>query len=200
MEYNLVDINSSEKEVEIKLQYDEIKTEIEAEVKKQTKKIQLPGFRKGKAPVSMLKKMYGDAFEYEASEKIANSFFWKVAEEKNFKPIGQPSMTDLKFEPQKELSFKVKFEVVPDLSVKNYKGLVFDVPDLVAGEDENDKEIDYILKSNKTLENADLIEDKNFSIDSEVVLIERNGEIQENSKPEKMQIDLTAEGMSPYGR
>lgn len=200
MEYNLVDINSSEKEVEIKLQYDEIKTEIEAEVKKQTKKIQLPGFRKGKAPVSMLKKMYGDAFEYEASEKIANSFFWKVAEEKNFKPIGQPSMTDLKFEPQKELSFKVKFEVVPDLSVKNYKGLVFDVPDLVAGEDEIDKEIDYILKSNKTLENADLIEDKNFSIDSEVVLIERNGEIQENSKPEKMQIDLTAEGMSPYGR
>ena len=196
MEYNLVDINSSEKEVEIKLQYDEIKTEIEAEVKKQTKKIQLPGFRKGKAPVSMLKKMYGDAFEYEASEKIANSFFWKVAEEKNFKPIGQPSMTDLKFEPQKELSFKVKFEVVPDLSVKNYKGLVFDVPDLVAGEDEIDKEIDYILKSNKTLENADLIEDKNFSIDSEVVLIERNGEIQENSKPEKMQIDLTAEGIA----
>ena len=196
MEYNLVDINSSEKEVEIKLQYDEIKTEIEAEVKKQTKKIQLPGFRKGKAPVSMLKKMYGDAFEYEASEKIANSFFWKVAEEKNFKPIGQPSMTDLKFEPQKELSFKVKFEVVPDLSVKNYKGLVFDVPDLVAGDDEIDKEIDYILKSNKTLENADLIEDKNFSIDSEVVLIERNGEIQENSKPEKMQIDLTAEGIA----
>lgn len=196
MEYNLVDINSSEKEVEIKLQYDEIKTEIEAEVKKQTKKIQLPGFRKGKAPVSMLKKMYGDAFEYEASEKIANSFFWKVAEEKNFKPIGQPSMTDLKFEPQKELSFKVKFEVVPDLSVKNYKGLVFDVPDLVAGDDEIDKEIDYILKSNKTFENADLIEDKNFSIDSEVVLIERNGEIQENSKPEKMQIDLTAEGIA----
>jgi len=196
MEYNVVDISASEKEVEIKLNYDEIKVELEDEVKKQTKKIQLPGFRKGKAPISMLKKMYGDAFEYEASEKIANTFFWKVAEEKDFKPIGQPSMTDLKFEPQKELSFKVKYEVLPKLEVKNYKGLTFDVPDLVVGEDEINKEIDYILKSNKTLEDAEVILDKNFSIDSEVVLIEKNGEVQTDSKPEKMQIDLTAEGIA----
>lgn len=196
MEYNVVDISSSEKEVEIKLPYDEIKNEIEEEVKKQTKKIQLPGFRKGKAPISMLKKMYGDAFEYEASEKIANSFFWKVAEQNELKPIGQPSMTDLKFEPQKELSFKVKYEVVPKLEVKDYKGLSFDVPDLVAGDDEINKEIDYILKSNKSLEDADIISDKNYTIDSEVVLIEKNGEVQSDSKPEKMQIDLTAEGIA----
>ena len=196
MEYNVNDISSSEKEVEIKLSYDEIKNEIEEEVKKQTKKIQLPGFRKGKAPISMLKKMYGDAFEYEASEKIANSFFWKVAEEKDLKPIGQPTMTDLKFEPQKELSFKVKYEVIPKLEIKNYKGLTFDVPDLVAGDDEINKEIDYILKSNKTLEDADLITDKNYTIDSEVVLLERNGETQTDSKPEKMQIDLTVEGIA----
>lgn len=196
MEYNVNDISSSEKEVEIKLSYDEIKNEIEEEVKKQTKKIQLPGFRKGKAPISMLKKMYGDAFEYEASEKIANSLFWKVAEEKDLKPIGQPTMTDLKFEPQKELSFKVKYEVIPKLEIKNYKGLTFDVPDLVAGDDEINKEIDYILKSNKTLEDADLITDKNYTIDSEVVLLERNGETQTDSKPEKMQIDLTVEGIA----
>ena len=121
MEYNLVDLNSSEKEVEIKLQYDEIKNEIAEEVQKQTRKIQIPGFRKGKAPLSMLKKMYGDAFEYEASEKIANSFFWKIAEKNNFKPIGQPTMTDIKFEPEKELSFKVKFETIPKIEVKDYK-------------------------------------------------------------------------------
>jgi len=44
MEYNVLEISSSEKEVEIKLQYDEIKKEIEEEVKKQSKKIQVPGF------------------------------------------------------------------------------------------------------------------------------------------------------------
>ena len=157
MEYNVLEISSSEKEVEIKLQYDEIKKEIEEEVKKQSKKIQVPGFRKGKVPASMLKKMYGDALEYEASEKIANSFFWKVAEENQLKPIGQPTMTDLKFDPEKELFFKVKYETIPVLEVKDYKGISFDIPDLVVGEEEVKKEIDYIIKSNKSLEDANEI-------------------------------------------
>ncbi|MDP2365099.1 MAG: trigger factor [Ignavibacteria bacterium] len=196
MEYNVLELSSSENEVEIKLQYDEIKNEIEEEVKKQTKKIQIPGFRKGKAPISMLKKMYGDAFEYEASEKIANSFFWKVAEENQLKPIGQPTMTDIKFEPEKELSFKVKYETIPLLDVKNYKGLTFDIPDLIAGENEIAKEIDYILKSNKTLEDAEVILDNNFTIDAEIILIEKNGDELPESKPEKMQIDLTSDGVA----
>lgn len=196
MEYNVVDINSSEKEVEIKLEYDEIRKDIEEEVKKQSKKIQVPGFRKGKVPVSILKKMYGDALEYEASEKIANSFFWKVAEENQFKPIGQPSMTDLKFEPEKELSFKVKYEIIPLLDIQNYKGLTFDVPDLIAGDDEIAKEIDYIRKSNKTLEDAEVISDENHTIDAEIVMIEKNGEKLDENITEKMQIDLTADGIA----
>ena len=146
MEYNVVELSSSEQEVEIKLQYDEIKNEIDEEVKKQTKKVQLPGFRKGKAPLSMLKKMYGDSFEYEASEKIANSYFWKMAEENQLKPIGQPTMTDIKFEPEKELSFKVKYETIPVIDVKDYKDLSFEIPELVAGENEINKEILFYLK------------------------------------------------------
>jgi len=196
MEFNVVDLSSSEKEVEIKLQYDEIKKEIEEEVKKQAKKIQIPGFRKGKAPLSMLKKMYGDAFEYEASEKVANSFFWKIADEKQFKPIGQPEMTDLKFEPEKDLSFKVKFETIPTLNVKDYKNLTFEIPDLIVNENEIQKEIDYILKANKELEDAEEIIDEKFVIDAEVLLVEKNGEKIPDTIPEKMQIDLTAAGIS----
>ncbi|MGE5846416.1 MAG: trigger factor family protein, partial [Ignavibacteria bacterium] len=73
MEFKIIDINTSEKEVEVTLSYEEIKKDIESEVLKQTKKIQIPGFRKGKVPVTVLKRMYGDALEYEASEKVANS-------------------------------------------------------------------------------------------------------------------------------
>jgi trigger factor len=196
MEYNVIELNSSEKEVEIKLQFEEIKNELEKEVKKQSSKIQVPGFRKGKVPVSMLKKMYGDALEYEASEKIANSFFWKVAEENQFKPIGQPTMTDLKFEPEKELTFKVKYETIPILNVKDYKGISLEIPEFIVSDVEVEKEIDYIRKSNKSLEDADKILDNNFIIDAEVILAEKNGEAIPESKPEKMQIDLTADGVA----
>jgi trigger factor len=196
MEYNVLELSSSEHEVEIKLQYDEIKKEIEEEVKKQSKKIQVPGFRKGKVPVTMLKKMYGDALEYEASEKIANSFFWKVAEQNQLKPIGQPTMTDIKFEPEKDLSFKVKYETIPILNIKDYKGISFDVPDFVVSDLEVEKEIEYIRTSNKSMEDADEILDNNFIIDAEIILTDKNSKKIEDSKPEKMQIDLTSDGVA----
>ena len=145
MEFKVNDVNSSEKEVEITLSYDEIKEEIELEVKQQTKKLQLPGFRKGKVPPSMAKKIYGDALDYEASEKVANTRFWDVAKENNLNPIGQPVITNHDFNPGENLKFKVKFEVLPVLDVKDYTGKSIEVPDLKVTDEEVQKEIDYIL-------------------------------------------------------
>lgn len=196
MEYNVVELNSSEKEVEIKLQYEEIKKNIDDEVRKQAKSIQMPGFRKGKVPLTMIKKMYGDALEYEASEKVANSFFWKIAQENELKPIGQPSMTDLKFEPEKDLTFKVKYETIPTLNVTGYKDISFDLPDFIVTDTEIDKEIAYILNSNRVLEDAEIIDSDKYVIDAEINLIEKDGEPVSETKPEKMQIDLTADGIA----
>ena len=65
-------ISTSEHELEVNLGYDEIQPEINLAYQKESKKIEMPGFRKGKVPLSMVKKVYGDAIEYKASEEIAN--------------------------------------------------------------------------------------------------------------------------------
>ena len=105
MEYKINDISLTEREIEISLPFDEIKTDVETEVKKQTKNIQIAGFRKGKVPPTLIKKMYGDALEYEASEKVANHQFWEIAKENHLHPIGQPAMTDIKYKPGEDLIF-----------------------------------------------------------------------------------------------
>ena len=121
MEVKINDVSTSEKEVEVSYTYDEIKNDIDKEVIKRSKKIQVPGFIKGKVPPAMIKKMFGDSLELEASEKVANERFWNIANEKELKPIGQPVLTDIKFQPGEDLSFKVKYEVIPELEVKDYK-------------------------------------------------------------------------------
>ncbi len=130
MEFKVNDISQSEKEVEVTISYDEIRSEIDSEVKKQTTKIQVPGFRKGKVPKHIIKQRYGDSLEFEASEKVANSKFWEIAKEKNLRPIGQPVMTDLDFKIEKDFKFKVKYEVIPEIDVKDYTGQLIEVPDL----------------------------------------------------------------------
>jgi trigger factor len=194
LEFKINDISLTEKEIEVTLPFDEIKTEVESEVKKQTKSIQIAGFRKGKVPPSLIKKMYGDALEHEASEKVANHQFWEIAKGNHLHPIGQPTMTDIKFKPGEDLFFKVKYEVVPNLEVKDYTGLDVEIPKFDVKDDEIEAEIKYILKANSTNEETDTVgDDKNYILDVEMKRVDENGEVYEGTKPENIQIDLTNE-------
>ncbi len=192
MKFSVTDINQSEKEVSIEYSYDEIRDEIIAEVKKQAKKIELPGFRKGKVPEKILKSRFGDALEYEASEKVANDKFWDFAFENNLHPIGRPVLTDIQFNPEKDLSFKVKFEVMPEIEPKNYTGLEIEIPDYVVTDHEVEHEIDHILRNNSTTEDAEIVgEDEFFIIKVEVQRVNQDGEPFANTAPEVLNIDLS---------
>jgi trigger factor len=194
LEFTVNDISQSEKEVAVTLNYDEIRDEIASEVKKQTNKIQVPGFRKGKVPKNIIKQRFGDSLEFEASEKVANSRFWQLAKDNNLRPIGQPVMTDLDFNIEKEFKFKVKYEVIPEIEVKDYTNQLIEVPDLKVTSVEVEKEIDHLLQSNSTQEDANVVgDDNNFLLDVELTRVNDDGQPSADAKPEKMQIDLSNE-------
>ncbi|OGU63779.1 MAG: trigger factor [Ignavibacteria bacterium RBG_16_36_9] len=196
MEIKVNDISQSEKEVEVTLSYDEIRNEIDREVKKEISKIQVPGFRKGKVPKQIIKQRFRDTLEFEASEKVANSRFWQLAKENDLRPIGQPVMTDLDFNIEKDFKFKVKYEVIPEIEVKAYTNQVIEVPDLNVKPNDVEKEIDNLLRSNSSQEDADAIgDDDNFLLDVELTRIDENGQPATDNKPEKLQIDLSNENV-----
>ncbi|HSR17731.1 MAG TPA: trigger factor [Ignavibacteriaceae bacterium] len=192
MEINIKELTESEKEIEVTLQYDEIKKDLESEISKQTKKIQLPGFRKGKAPVALLKKIYGDALEYEASEKVASSQFWNVAKEKEINPVGTPQITDIKFNPGEKLYFKVRYEIIPDLTVKNYIDQEIEVPGFEVRDEDVEHEIEHILQANRTTQDAEIVgDDNNYIIKAEFQRVNETGEPFGGTKPEVLDVDLS---------
>lgn len=195
MDVKINDITTSERELEATLKYDEFKDQLESEVIKQAKKIQLPGFRKGKVPISMIKKMYGDSLDYEASEKIANKQFWEISKKKELNPIGQPVLSDIKFKPGEDLYFKVKFEVYPTIEIKDYKGLNIDIPDFKVKDEDIEKEIKQIKKANAKKEKADKVGGLDYIIDVEILRINDDGKPYKNAKSEKIQIDLSNENV-----
>ena len=72
MEIKVKQLAESQQEIEVNLNYDEILVDINEAYEEERKTISIDGFRKGKAPMGMIKKIYGEAIEYKASEKIAN--------------------------------------------------------------------------------------------------------------------------------
>lgn len=198
MKFSVNDLSQSEKEIGIELSYEEVKDELDAEVKKQAKKIELPGFRKGKVPINLLKSRFGDALEYEASEKIATQQFWNVAKDNNLKPIGTPALTDIQFNPGKDLNFKVKFEIIPVIEPRDYTGLEIKIPDYVVTDHEVEHELEHILKSNSTTEDVDVVGDSEFFIIKvDLQRITEKGETYDGSKPETLDIDLSNHGVQP---
>ncbi|MCH7972610.1 MAG: trigger factor [Bacteroidetes bacterium] len=195
MDVKINDITTSEKELEATLKYDEFKDQLESEVIKQAKKIQLPGFRKGKVPISMIKKMYGDSLDYEASEKVANKQFWEISKKKELNPIGQPVLSDIKFKPGEDLYFKVKFEVYPTIEIKDYKGLNIDIPDFNVKDEDVEKEIKQIKKANAKKEKSNKVGGLDYIIDVELLRINNDGTPYKNAKSEKIQIDLSNENV-----
>jgi trigger factor len=156
-------ISNSEHELEVNLGYDEIQPEINLAYQKESKKIEMPGFRKGKVPLSMLKKVYGDAIEYKASEEIANKKFWEIANEQNLKPISTPKLMDLNFERGVKLFFKIQYEVMPELELKDYTGNEIQKFEWKVTEDQVEAEVFSLRRRNATEEDAEMIEDK-FSV------------------------------------
>jgi len=190
-------LGSYEHEVEVTLSYDEIKTDIDDAYKKERKNIELPGFRKGKVPMQMLKKVYGEAIEYKASESIAQKKFWDVVEELKLNPISMPQLTDIDFQMGEKLFFKVKYEVKPEVEVKDYKGIEVEKPIFKVKEDDIEREVTNLLKSHSNFQEAELIDDDKFRITVDLNRIDENGLPVVGQGQQDMLIDLSETNINP---
>ena len=123
MDARVTDLSDVEKELIIDVPADELVPHFDEAYKRQMQKIEIKGFRKGKAPLSLVKKIYGESIEYNSLDIIATDIFKKIVQERSIQPIGSPVLSDMDYKRGDKLTFKVKYEVKPIIDVKDYKGI-----------------------------------------------------------------------------
>lgn len=87
------------------------------------KKAQLPGFRPGKAPLSMIRSRFQSTIRQEVIENLVPRFFREVAEKDNLQVVGDPRLKDIHHHDGGEVHFKVEFEVAPEITLGEYRGV-----------------------------------------------------------------------------
>jgi trigger factor len=200
LDYKLNILSDYENEVDVKVDYDDIQPEIQEAYNEERKNLSHPGFRKGKVPLSIIKKLYGEAIEYKASEKIANKKFWDLVDEQKLKPISTPVLSDIKYASGEKLEFKVKFEVKPEITLKDYTGLEIDKPIFKVKDEDLDLEVKQLMKSQATFEEAEVVEDENFRIQVDLQKLDDNNEPVIDQRSEGIMIDLGDEKVNPQIR
>jgi trigger factor len=154
MNVSINDVTEVDKEVEITSSNDELAPHFEEAYRRYRQKADLKGFRKGKAPLDMIRKVYGESIRYSALDRIANDLYREAMEERKIRPIGDPVLTTIDYTPENGLSFKIKYEVLPVFDLAAYKGVKVEKPVHVITDEELNEEMDRIRRSNSTLADA----------------------------------------------
>lgn len=200
MDTKITPIHESQSEIEITLTPEEYAADFEKAYQKQIKKVNVPGFRKGKVPKSMIEKLFGNSLKYEAAEEVANGKFFEFVEANDINIYDRPQMTDFKYEPDQNLVYKVKYEHQPTLELKQYKGFEVEIADLVVTEDLVEGEIKKLLESHATLKDAEVVADEYYQVDCEFKRVD-DGDghevAEEEKKPFPMSVRLYQDGIQP---
>ncbi|MCF6159110.1 MAG: trigger factor [wastewater metagenome] len=109
------------------LKFEIPKETIEKEFEKKTLEVcdtvELPGFRKGRAPRKLVEKRFGSQIKDEVKQSIVSESYKKVLEDHKLNPVGDPKLGDVNFEDGQPFNFDVTLEVWPTFEVDQYKGL-----------------------------------------------------------------------------
>ena len=121
------------------------------------KKIEIRGFRKGKAPIDIVKKLYGDLIENDSLNEIATEFYRQAVKEKELKPIGEPTLVDMDYNHGESFRCKIQFDVRPQIAVKEYKGIEVEKIIHTITDDEVEKELVRLQRANAAMEEVEIV-------------------------------------------
>ncbi len=107
--------------LDIEVPQDLVKQEVDGVFTKLQQSASLSGFRKGKAPLEMVKRHFEHQAKKEVIDKLIPEAMEKALKDNNIEPINIPLIDDLKFEFDQPLGFKASIEVKPNINLGSYK-------------------------------------------------------------------------------
>ncbi len=129
-----------------------VSSEYEKAFSKVTKSARIKGFRPGKAPRDIIRRVYGARVEADVMQKLVDTTFPKAAAEQSMQPISQPKVEPQRLTSGKPFNYKATVEVLPAIESVTYEGLEAKRPAANIKDEQVDEELENIRRANSTLE------------------------------------------------
>ena len=140
----------------IEVSSEEFEKAIAKAYKKNKNKISMPGFRKGKAPRTMIEKMYGKGVFYEdAANSIIPDAYADAAKESELEIVAQPEIDVTQIESGKPFIFTATVALKPEVTLGEYKGIEVEKKEVEVTDEEVDTEINRVRESNARMIDID---------------------------------------------
>jgi len=182
----------------ITIEAKDIDAKVDQELKSVAPQIRMPGFRPGKVPANLIRKMHGPRLEQQALESAVQEGVQRLLSENKLRPAMQPSVELEGHEPGKDAVVKVELETLPDLPEAKIDDLRLERLTVEPGEAEIDEAVQRIASGQKSFEPAPA---KYAAKMGDRVIIDFEGSIDgtpfEGGKGEGMSVDLGSGSLIP---
>ncbi len=118
-------------------------------------RVRLPGFRPGKAPVSMIQSRFDSEIRKEVLDLLLPEAFRERIQKEELKIVGTPDVSELHFEAGQPIRFKAEFEIAPEVELGTYRGLPVKYEEPTVSDEEIDKRLESMRESKAEFPNLD---------------------------------------------
>jgi len=181
----------------IELSAEEVGRELERVVAEYTSRVQLPGFRRGKVPRTLLEARYGASFEQETVERAIERACREAFTDKGVLPLAPADVEDLKFQPGGPLSFKARVEVRPEVTAKDYKDLAVTRRTRAVADDEVEREVDQLVEATAQWSDVEREARPGDLLVVDYVRLDARGQSLKNTRRRDYEIRLGGQGLLP---
>ncbi len=183
MSYTIEEINGCTKKILFHFDSPNLTEEIQQVLKQKQKTANLKGFRKGKAPLDIIKKVYGPQVQADAVDKFVRGQIFDVIDKEELNAIGNPSLNNMQYRPGEKMSFEVSLEVAPAVALKELSQYHFTKEKIqVSGQEFEDLKKNYLESSAQMVPSKDsVVQNGHF------VAINFKGEMVDGTFPKEMQ-------------
>lgn len=123
MQITIKELEAAKVEMTVVIPATEVEKSVQGKLKEYGRKAQFKGFRKGKAPLSLIQQAYGEQARGEALNELLNRSYPDALAQEDLRPIEQGNIEKMDHEPGGEMSYVATIEVEPRVEVKDYTGL-----------------------------------------------------------------------------
>ena len=178
---------------------EDIEARVEEEVKRIAPQIRMPGFRPGKVPPNLIRKMHGESLRGDALQGAVQDGVQQLLEQQKIRPALQPEVElNQDYSPGKDAEVQVRLEALPDVGRPQIEELKIERLTVEPDESAVDQQVEQLAANNKRWEDAP----KNrAAAKGELVVIDFEGEVGgkpfEGGKGEDMSVELGSGRLIP---
>ena len=120
MNTKIEDIDSCKKKIKFDIAFKDYQAKVQSSYLTLARQVKVPGFRPGKAPMSMLEKRFGPNVKKEVMTQLVSERLAEVIEEKGFRSVSPPKILEVEAEEGTDISVSASVEIVPEFKINDY--------------------------------------------------------------------------------